>query len=289
MRYFIAIAEERSFSRAAERLHISQPPLSRQVQDLESELGCQLFIRSANKIELTEAGVVYLEQARATITQAAWAARLTQMVAAGEAGELRVGYVPVGLHTREALGIVSAFRRAYPKVMLRLVHMSAADQMQALAERKIDVAICHTLNDAPPGVSQRVLCRDETVFAIPPGHKLLKKRTLMLSDLADEEFIAPARNTDPEFHDQLSRSWEIRGFRPKVVIHADSFVTMLALVAAGTGIAFAGRRAAGFLKLGVHLRQAQDFLFDSGAELRWLSDAPSPLVQRFTDLAAAAA
>lgn len=285
LRYFVAVAEELSFSRAAERVHITQPPLSRQIQELEAGLGCALFVRAANRIELTQAGEAFLREARKTLHQADWAARSARLAATGDAGELRIGYVPVGLHTGQAMELLSSFRRRFPCVTIELVHVAASAQPAALFSHEIDLAICHTGAAVTAGIVRQSLCEDETVFAVPNGHRLARSDRFRLADLADEDFIAPPRSTDPEFHDDLFKRWALADFRPRIVIHADSFVAMLALVAAGAGISFAARKAAQLLSAPVTLRPAEDFHFNSGAELRWLEHEAPPAALRFAELA----
>lgn len=238
LRYFVAVAETLSFTRAAQRLHIGQPPLSMQIRDLEAELGARLFERSRRKVALTEAGRRFLEHARAILARAAHAAEDARRAAAGELGELRVGFTSSLPYTEIMPDVLSAFRRRYPEVRLQLRELFTTAQFAALVGGELDVGLVRVGADAPPsGIALRELAREPLLLVMPAAHRLAQRAALSFAELAEEEFITFPPGTGTGLPDKLQQLARAAGFAPRIVQTAREATTQIGLVAAGLGLA----------------------------------------------------
>src|SRR5215207_3521737 len=190
LRYFVAVAEELHFGRAAERLRIAQPPLSRQIRDLEREIGSALFERGSRGVELTPAGLAFLPEARLTLAQAERAQRTAQRAARGETGRLRVGFVEAATFSGILPDVLGFFRMHLPDIGLSLFEMDSLQQAEAFRDGRIDLGILHS----PPADADRWL-RAESVYsdplvaALPHTHRLAGRARLALADLAGDSFV----------------------------------------------------------------------------------------------------
>ena len=233
--YFIAVAEELHFGRAAERLFIAQPPLSQQIQRLEKELGALLFRRTKRSVELTEAGAVFLEEARRTVAQAELAVSTARRAQRGEVGRLEIGFVASAtyLSLPEAL---RTYRRNYPEVELSLSELTTAQQVKALLNRQLDVGFVR-----PPlyttEIETYILMEEEFVLALPETHALQNLANITLSKLKDEPFILYPRHLGPGLYDPVVSACQQAGFSPRVVQEATQMHTILSLVTIGVGVA----------------------------------------------------
>jgi DNA-binding transcriptional LysR family regulator len=234
LRYFVVLAEELSFTRAAERLNISQPPLSQQIAQLEEELGVKLFERSSRRVELTESGRVFLHDTRTTLDRIK---RATIRVRALEQG--LAGRIEVGLSSSHFLGplprLIFKYSRTHPNVQVTLNEMRPADQLEALFERRIDVAISRA------AVDDRLLCslplwHDPAVVALPLGHRLASRRELGIAELSKERFVLLRRDGSP-FAKRIVERCAEAGFMPEIAQTVEEVPAQLYLVAAGLGIA----------------------------------------------------
>ncbi len=240
LRYFVAVAEDLHFGRAAERLGMAQPPLSQQIKALETELGVALFDRNRRKVELTEAGKALLSEARAILDQAAGLGGLARRVAAGQGGRLEIaftGSVPFNQIMPRALG---NYRRAYPGVWMSLREMSTGSQIQGILEGWLDVGFARPADDnLPPGIAWRRVLREALVVAIPADHPLAGRCRdgLSMSELADHDMVINPRHIGTGLYDRVESLCLRAGFRPKVVAEAHQMSTALGLVGAGMGVA----------------------------------------------------
>jgi DNA-binding transcriptional LysR family regulator len=237
LRYFIGVAEDLSFSHAGERLHVAQSALSRQIQDLEEELGVQLFKRDKRGVSLTAAGEVFLGRARKLILERQLAAEAARSAARGELGHLEIGYISAlsdGLIPR----LLRSFRAKFPDVRLRLHAMRPARQATALLEGDLQVGfIGLPMSELASRLRFEVFRRDKMVVALPAGHPLASRRVLRLGDLAKEPFVFLTRAGTPVYYDWLMHLCHEAGFHPNVVQEVESGQTMVELVAAGSGVA----------------------------------------------------
>lgn len=235
LRYFLAVAAERNFSRAAERLHMAQPPLSRQIQQIEQEVGARLFDRESRPMELTPAGRLFYEQAMQVTRRMDEMNERMRAFVTSNRPRFVLGFVPSVLYARLP-DIIRSFRRAEPDVELSLIEMMSVEQVAALKEGRIDVGFGRVRFD-DPALSREVL-RDETlVAALPLGHRLLDgERPIDLADLSDEAVIVYPREPRPSYADQVLSLLRDQGTRPQAIHEVRELQTALGLVAAEDGI-----------------------------------------------------
>jgi DNA-binding transcriptional LysR family regulator len=244
LKYFVVVAEDLSFNRAASRLYISQPALSRQIKNLEDELGVVLFLRHANGLSLTEAGHFFLEQAK-DILQRSQAAVQTIQTRYSNIGEpLRIGYIPTILQS--FLGeTLHRFGQTYPQGSIRFQEMSPNEQVKALREGRIDIAF---MGNPPDELDAEfnVQCMKQVPIAavLPDTHQLAQQPSIDLADLATEKFIGMSEATFPGRNDRIQDICRCAGFTPNLRQFADSHASMIALVAVGQGVAVMPTEAA---------------------------------------------
>jgi DNA-binding transcriptional LysR family regulator len=237
LRYFVAVAEELNFSRAAERLGIAQPPLSQQIKLLEGELGVPLFIRAHRRVELTDVGRALLNDARRTLVQAGRFVDIARRAARGEAGSLRLGFSSAALYTMVP-AILRAFLARAPEVTLNLLERSSEEQIEMLAEGGIDAGFVRLpIVNPAPALSLRTIVREPLVVALSRGHRLAGRRAVALRALAGEPFIIVARSAARGLHDQILALCGRAGFEPAIAQEAAEVSTIVSLVSAGLGVA----------------------------------------------------
>src|SRR5262249_16824509 len=200
LRYFIGVAEEENVSRAALKLHVSQPALSRQIRDLENEIGFQLFERSAKSLQLTEAGKAFLTEARAVLQRAEDAVKAGRTIATGS-GELHIGYAP-SLTARILPPSLRAFQAELPNVRVKLHDFSTEEMLAGLREGKLQLVFIVRLTPSlSRGLQFEELVRDPMCLAVAPKHPLARRRTVTLTQVAREPLIAYSRKDYPEAHE----------------------------------------------------------------------------------------
>src|ERR1700733_8777503 len=235
LRYFVAVAEELHFRRAAARLHISQPPLSQQIARLEEERGCRLLSRPRRRVELTAAGEAFLRDARSMLDELDVAVATVRRIGTGQAGLLRVNFVGSSLLSLVP-GIIQSFRRGRPDVEIELRERSTLEQLRALAGGLLDVGLVRPPIDADEALVAEVVMRERTVAAIPSEHALAKRTRISLRSLAAEPLVLFPREQAPGFHDLLTGRLAATGTVPRVVQDAPETITIIGLVAAGIGV-----------------------------------------------------
>lgn len=234
LRYFVAVADEQNFTRAAEKLHISQPPLSRQIQDLEEELGLALFERGSRPLKLTEGGRFFYGHATRLLEQAEQAIRTTKRIAHMQS-RLVIGFVPSTIYGALPR-LVRLFRAAQPQTELALVEMSSVEQIEALKNGRIDVGFGRVRLD-DPSVKREVLREEALGVAIPMEHELAAERgALSLADIAKHEHLVYPRNPRPSYADQVLALFRDLGLEPRAVHEVQELQTALGLVASGMGL-----------------------------------------------------
>lgn len=235
LRYFLAVAEEGHFGRAAQKLHIVQPALSMQIRALEEELGGALFIRTSRRVELTEAGALLRVEAQRTMAQAERAKSNVQRSMRGEVGSVRVGFAGNAVFTGKLLGDLRAFHRVYPAVELELREMAPLLQADALLAGRLDVGYSPLLGFSfdPPLLAEQVGAWP-WVVAMANDHPLAKRKRLTAKSLAAEPFILYA--TDGMDEGQLTVLRHVLGCEPRVVYRVANTLSVLALAAAGLGV-----------------------------------------------------
>jgi DNA-binding transcriptional LysR family regulator len=235
LRYFVAVAEDLHFRRAAARLHISQPPLSAQIQALERELGCELLRRSRRRVELTPAGESFLRDARTLLAELDAAISGARLIAAGQRGRLRATFVGSALLSIVP-DAVQRFRAARPHVEIELRERSTVEQLRVLASGAADVGLIRPPAEHGPELRSEVIMAEPLLVALPASHPLAASRRLTATLLAQEPLVLFPRAQAPGYHDLLIGSLAGSGAAPSVVQYAPEMITIAGLVAAGIGI-----------------------------------------------------
>ena len=282
LRYFVAVAEELHLGRAAERLRIAQPPLSRQIRDLEREVGTPLFERVPRGVELTPAGRAFLPEARLTLAQAERAQRSARRAAQGETGRLRVGFVETAADAAVLPDVLGFFRMHLPDVGVSLFEMDALQQAEALRTERIDLGILHSLPaDAAQWLRVEPVYDDPIVAAVPQTHALAGRARLTLKELAAESFVLFPRPAAPVLYDALIARCRAAGFSPRVVQEAAGWHTLAGLVAAGVGVAFVPESLAELRRPGVVYAPLRGLRVELRMVAAWKRGARSPVRERF--------
>ncbi|HFD4269566.1 TPA: LysR substrate-binding domain-containing protein [Pseudomonas aeruginosa] len=237
LRYFIAVAEELHFARAAERLGISQPPLSQQIQALEEEIGARLFERTNRRVELTDAGRLFLDESRQVLAQVDKAVLLARRAHLGELGELKIGFTSSAPFTSTIPSSIHAFRKAYPDVHLDLQEMSSRQVLKALLEESLQVGVIRPLA-LPDAVHWVELFREPLVAVLRADHPLAagSEDGLAIAALAEEPFVFFPRSYGTGLYDQVIALTRQAGFSPRIAQEASEAMTIIGLVSAGLGV-----------------------------------------------------
>jgi DNA-binding transcriptional LysR family regulator len=241
LRYFVAAAEEENVSRAAGKLHVSQPGVSRQIRDLEEELGFELFHRTPKSLKLTEAGKVFLKEARAVLQRAEDAVKSARAVAAGAEEELHVGYAP-SLTARFLPQTLRAFQAVMPKVRVKLHDAATEEMLAGLREGKLQLALMVCVARADfRGFQFAELTRDSLCLAVGPNHPLAAKRTITLEEAAREPLISYSQNDYPDAHKMVMGLFTNLKVKPRIAEECDSVSSLIAAIEAGNGVAIVTR------------------------------------------------
>lgn len=281
----MAVAEELHFGRAAQRLHMTQPPLTQAIAHLEQLLLVRLFDRSTRSVRLTPAGAALLPEARELLARAQALPGYARASADGEAGRLRLAFVStVGFDVLPRW--VLAFRDQYPKVQLELIEATGDVQLQALERGEIDAGfLLHSPGFAPPGLACRRIARDPLVIAVPEQSALAGRVTLTLKDLLDQPLVIFPRRILPSLYDAIFAMYHAAGQLPRVAQEAIQMQTIVNLVSAGLGVAWVPDSVRQFQRPGVVYREVRGGKGRAvpGCEtsLVWSAAAASPALARF--------
>lgn len=279
LRYFVALAEELHYGRAAQRLHITQPPLSMAILALEQELGVRLFDRSRRRVDLSHAGQTFLAHARALLARAGDAIELTRAADRGEVGRLTIGFMSASLYTLLPL-VVRDFAARYPRVRLDLRELTIPVQIAALQRMDIDLGVLR-----PPvseaDVDSETLIHEPLVVALPRGHPLTKLRRVPARRLATEPFVMFQRVPGLVLHDLVLGFCQQRGFKPAVSQEATQSHAIVGLVSAGIGVALVPASAQCIRLRGLEYRPLFEKSPPVMTSLVWRRGDPSPVVAAF--------
>lgn len=236
LRYFVTVAQEMHFRRAAEKLNMTQPPLSQQIQQLEAELGFNLFIRRGRSIVLTDAGQVFLEEVEAILAAVDKAVHRARRVSEGKTGQLRIGFVESAIH-HHLPEIITRYRTIYPDVDITLNRLTSNEQLAALSDKTIDIGICRVQQSAiqMPLIAETIVL-EKIVAVLPANHPLADSEHLKLKALASENIILFPKNLGTSLYSSIENACEKAGFRLRITQEATQFTTIVGLVAAGMGV-----------------------------------------------------
>lgn len=279
LRYFVAVAEELSFTSAAERLGIAQQSLSQQINVLERTLGVRVFDRDTRGTRLTEAGVLFLPEARAVLARAEQAVNTVQRAARGEVGRLSLAFLA---STANYLlpPVVRTFREHYPDVQLTAEDVTIRQLVAGVQAGRYDAGFTR-----PPlvdGFAGRTLITERVCAVLPSGHPLAERDHLRLADLANEPWVLTERSSWPPWHRKYDKEFHEAGFDPEIVQRASSVQNLLGLVAAGIGVSRLAESAHSLRRSGV------EFVPLAGetalTEVIWLPDATKPALRRLLEV-----
>ena len=283
LRSFVALAEELHFGRAARRLHISQPPLSRQIAQLEAELGVSLFERTKRRVELTAAGRVLYERSRANLASIEHSLKEAVSVSRGEAGRLTMGLVGSAAYAILPQ-ILSAFRANHPSVEFKFHAMTTTQQINALLGKRIDIGLVRTplRND---GIDVHDLTEESLMVALHASHPLAAQPVISMAMLAGEPLLISPREDAVGYYDEVISLCNAAGFTPRIACEAQPFSTLIGLVAAGLGLAIIPDALKHVILKQVIYRPLNTVVRKTGFALAVRSSDKTPMVTGFIEIA----
>ncbi|CCO23792.1 LysR family transcriptional regulator [Maridesulfovibrio hydrothermalis] len=237
LRYFVAVAEELHFGRAARRVHIAQPPFSQQIKGLEEEIGARLLERNSRKVRLTGEGRYFYKQALSILSQAEEAAATVARMAKGEYGNIKVGFMEIAMDSLlpEA---VRSFRHRYPGVSVQLSQFGATIQLQRIHSGELDVGFSTVYLHAMEGLSSVKLFSKNHVLAVPEDHIFTGRDSISLEEIAGEQLIMFPRTGQPDLHDAIMEAFTFKGLTPVISQEVSGLSGASALIASGMGVTF---------------------------------------------------
>jgi DNA-binding transcriptional LysR family regulator len=287
MRYFVAVAEEKSFTRAAARLHLAQPSLSRQIRDLEEELGVPLLHRGKGGLTLTAAGNEYFAQARRILADSDAAVRVAQAAGRSEHRQLLIGTIEPLMSSGLLTAILKNFASLHPDIRVDLRELFSVDQLRLIAGGELDAGFVYRPPKDPAVFDGFVVLENHHVAALPAGHRLARKNKVLLKDLADESFVQFSRQLWPERVDAISRKCVEAGFTMRIVQEAQRLHTLLEFVAQGIGVAILPDPLSHHSDR-VVFKELEDFNLAANLQLVWLRENDAKLLKQFVTAARAA-
>lgn len=285
LRYFVAAAEEQNFHRAAERLHVAQPALSRRVRDLEIELGLDLFERRLKRVYLSPAGRSYLEDVRQVLKEIDDAAIKSRRIAQGDAGVLNLGFPETVVRHAMVARSFRQFRASFPDVELNLNPLTPALSLEGVRQGGVDAAFVFNRPVGDAEIAHLSISTEKWMLAMPSSHPLAGQGRLRLIDLANEPFIWSRRELAPPLYDSLIAGCQTGGLSPNIIQYTVNESTKLHLVAAGMGISFV-MSLAQYQSSDVVIREVDDLKSTVHLDLIWRAHDGSPPVRRFVELIA---
>ena len=284
LRYFVAVAEDENIGSAARRLHLSPSPLSRQLQQLEEEIGVALLARVGRGVQLTDAGRVFRDGAQTLLAEVARCVAETRAAARGDVGHLAVAFVENVAYASLIPEVVTLFRARHPGVNIELLPMSAEDQVAALRMKRISAAFTYNL-PLEADLRAQPLFHEPVMLILPHEHSLARRRVITAHDLQDEPFIWMARPQNPYFFDQVLAELKAQGINPRVILESRSTAARLGLVASGVGLTFALESSAAGFSRRIVARRIKNVKLDVRSMLAWrTTDESSQLLRTLRDV-----
>jgi DNA-binding transcriptional LysR family regulator len=281
LRYFTAVAEELHFGRAAERLHMAQPPLSQHILNLEREIGVTLFARTKRKVELTDAGRVFLTEARLILAHAEQAIHMAQRASRGEIGRLVIGFV-LSATCSLLPETLRVFRERFPAVEMVLEETTTGSGLASLAAGRMHMCFVRLpINGLDASFASEPVLKEKIILALPSDHRLAAEAPVSLRQLSDEPFIIFPRVQGAGFYDHLVSLCRRAGFSPRVAQEAGQMQTILSLVAAGLGVALIPSTVQSLRREGVIYRPLRERAPETGIAMIWPRADASPMLENF--------
>lgn len=282
LQYFVAVAEEENVGRAAERLHISQSPLSRQIAQLEEKLGLTLFERSQQRIRLTRDGHTFLAETKAFLTHANRLESMAKRLGRGDEGGLCIGYLENAMHSGVLPNALRELRTTRPAVHVALYNYHSADQLEGLRQRSLDIAlVCEPPAADDPDLESAQVLNDTMLVAIPEGHPLATALNITPADLGAEKWIGVLHKESTLGHDNFVAACARAGFTPQITMQATEPLAALGLVAAGLGFTMIQHSLRYQAPKGVVLRDLSWFTYRTPLWAAWHRINLRPLVEIF--------
>lgn len=281
IRYFVAAAEELHFGRAARRLHVTQPSLSKRVAGLERELGVRLFHRTRREVRLTEAGEIFLEGARRVLEDALRAAEEARKAGRGELGRLEIGFFSPAIYG-VLPEILKEYHERFPEVRVTLHEWTSSVQLERMREGKIEIGFMRAPVEEAGFVTEHVFV-EPVVAALPEGHPQARREVVSPRELADEPFIMVPRSKEPNSFDRYVSICQRAGFSPKITQEVFEIHAIVGLVATGMGVAFVQGSVANLKRPGVVYRPLDDPEARIGTAIVRRSSRPSPVLRTFLE------
>ena len=282
LRYFVAVGEEQHYGRAADKLHVAQPALSRQIQDLENEIGFQLFERLPRGVKLSAAGSLFLEDARRVLQQVNEATARATRVARGQSGTLRLGFTENSSWHGVVPRSIRKFRERHPDAELKLHPAGSVEQIEDIQRGRVDAGFMYNILKDDEDIDHLSVAIDHLELAVSKGHPLSKKKKLRLRDLVDAPFIWFPRQEGPEFYDGVMQQCYRGGLKsPRIVQEAGNEATVLSLVSHGMGVGWINETARWRCPKQVAILSVADLNIRLPMVLVWRKDNSSPLLASF--------
>jgi len=283
IRYFLTVAEEKHFGRAAELIHISQPPLSQQIRLLEKDIGVELFVRTTRQVDLTEAGEVFFRDAKKALQELERAVAYAQLVQRGEGGVLRLGFVSTST-VKLLPEVVRRFRDRYPDANVECLHLTSREQVQALLDRTMDIGFLRNPPD-DKNLESRVIKRERLFAALPANHALCRLRTIQISALKHEPFIMWDQRQTGGIASTVLTLCKKHKFVPKTALEVVDPHALLSLVAGGLGVAIVPESALHMKQEGLEYKPIRAAEAYSDLALAWRKDNKRGILKRFIAVA----
>lgn len=285
MRYFVAVAEELHFGRAAERTHVAQPALSKQVRNLERELGVELLDRSERRVKLTDAGSAFLRKAYSVLEGAGEAEAAAVRAARGEVGRLSVGFTGYTLYG-VLPGAIRAFGERFPGVELNVQEGCTRTLTEGLINGRFDVGLLHppVAEESEDALALETVASEALIAALPEEHPLSRRAEISAADLADDRFIMCPRNKGPHHHDAIVAVCRAAGFGPRVANEAGMPQTAIGLVAAGVGVSLVWESMGNLKRPGVAYAKLSGPTPRLATAVAWRRGNPSAVVKAFVEV-----
>jgi DNA-binding transcriptional LysR family regulator len=283
LRYFVAVADELSFTRAAATLHVAQSAVSSQIKLLEEEVGVTLFERSSRRVDLTPAGRILLAGTRTILGSLQEVVRHARRVGLVEAGELAIGFI--GSQSHEWLPqVLRRFRRKFPGVDVTLNELVPSEQLEALLLHRLDLAIIGVIDGKPPpGIQMETIAEERPIAALPTDHPLARRDYLRLAELKSEPFVFTSRENAPSYRAWFARLCHRAGFTPRIVQEVDRARTGIQYVAAGFGVSVFSEHVSKWPAPGVTFIPLRPIGLKLRFGVAWRKEGNQPLVTRFIE------